>query len=172
MHPDIFIDDFEITENTEEIHAVLGRCLILATRFDNLCDHAAKFLDIKTYCAVILPGEKFEEYVTELFAKLSTLNSNINVLPIGDYEKQALHNARLARNELAHNLAVGMTGCLDIKIDECNFKINISRLISDIAAGDYVISAILSHLSKYPPINCSESNYRDRIVRWVDGVPA
>lgn len=172
MHPGIFIDDFEITENTEEIHAILGRCLIFATRFDNLCDHAARLLDIKTSCAIILPSEKFEEYVAELFAKFSTLNNNINSLPIGDSEKKVLHKARLARNELAHSLAVGMTGCLDIKIDECNFKIKVSRLISDIAAGDYVISAILSYLSKSPLINYSESNYRDRIVRWVDGVSA
>lgn len=169
MCPDIFIDDFEITENTEEIHAILGRCLIFATRFDNLCNHAAKFFDIKTSCARILPGDKFEEYVNELFEKLSTLNNNINVLPVGDFEKEVLHKARIARNEFAHSLAVGMTGCLDTKIDKCNVKKSVSMLISDIAAGDYIISAIISHLNQYPLPNFSESNYRNRIVRWVNG---
>ena len=53
MSPDIFIDDFEITENTEELHAILGRSIIIATRFDNLCDHTAKFLQLKMSCGNI-----------------------------------------------------------------------------------------------------------------------
>ena len=61
MNPDVFIDDFEITENSEELHAILGRCVIISTRFDNLCDHAAKFLEIKTLCAAILTDGEFEK---------------------------------------------------------------------------------------------------------------
>ncbi len=38
MQPDIFLDDFEVTENTEELHSILGRSLVIATRFDSLCD--------------------------------------------------------------------------------------------------------------------------------------
>ena len=47
MNPDIFLDDFEITENTQELHAILGRCLIVATHFDLLCDHTSKFFKLK-----------------------------------------------------------------------------------------------------------------------------
>lgn len=169
MSPDIFFDDFEITENTEELHAILGRSLIIATRFDNLCDHVAKFLNLKISCATILSTDNFDEYVIDLFTKFSTLNNNINVLPIGQPEKDILHKARIARNEVAHSLTVNMTGCLDTKIDEQGFKTQISDLVFEISAGDFIISTILSILNKDPLPNYSESNYKERIVDWVQG---
>jgi hypothetical protein len=169
VSPDIFIDDFEITENTEELQAILGRSLIIATRFDNSCDHVAKFLNLKMSCATILPSDKFDEYVNELFSKFSTLNNNINVLPIGQPEKNILHKARVARNVVAHSLTVGMTGCLDIKIDEQGFKTHVSDLVLEISAGDFLISTILSILNKDPLPKYSESHYKKRIVDWVQG---
>jgi len=169
VSPDIFIDDFEITENTEELHAILGRSLIIATRFDNLCDHVTKFLKLKVSCATILPNDKFDDYVNDLFDKFSTLNNNINALPIGQPEKDILHKSRVARNEIAHSFAVGMTGCLDIKIDEQSFKKHISDLVMEISAGDFLISTILSILNKDPLPDYSESNYKKRILNWVNG---
>jgi len=170
VSPDIFIDDFEITENTEELHAILGRSLIIATRFDSSCDQVAKFLNMKTSCATLLPRDKFDKYVNALFSKFSTLNNNINALPIGQAEKDILHKARVARNEIAHSLTVGLTGCLDIKVNEQNFKNHISNLVLDISSGDYLISIILSILNKEPLPNGSEGNYKKRIVDWVQGV--
>ena len=105
MNPDIFIDDFEITENTEELHAIFGRCIIIATRFDNLCDHTAKYLKIKTSCAALLTDSEFENYANELLNKYSTLNKSINSLPVANIEKSILHNARVARNEIAHGFS-------------------------------------------------------------------
>lgn len=169
MKPDIFIDDFEITENTENIHAILGRCLIFATRFDNLCDHAAKFLNLKSSCVAMLSREKFDEYVTSLFSKFSILNSNINTLPIGESEKDILHKARFARNEIAHSLAVGMTGCLDTKINERDFEKHALNLVAEISEGDYLISSILSILNKDSLPKCSVCSYTDRVLTWVKG---
>lgn len=169
MYPDIFIDDFEITENTEELHAIFGRSIIIATRFDNLCDDTAKYLNLKMSFATILPSNEFDDYVNELFAKFSTLNNNIKCLPVGQPEKDILHKARVARNEIAHSLAVGMTGCLDTKIDEQSFKTHISDLVSVVATGDFLISTILSILNKDPLPNYSESSYKERIIDWVKG---
>lgn len=44
MQSDIFLEDFEMTENTEKLHSILGRSLVVAIRFDSLCDHTLKLL--------------------------------------------------------------------------------------------------------------------------------
>jgi len=167
MNPDIFIDDFEITDNTEELHAIIGRSLVIATRFDNLCDHIAKVIKLKTSCAIMLSDKEFESYVTGLFNKLSNLNNNIHSLPIGQAEKDTLHNARKARNEIAHNLTVGMTGCLDLNFDEDHLKNHITTLIEKITLGDFLLSTMLSILNKDPLPNFKETKYQKNVVDWV-----
>lgn len=52
MNPDLFIDDFERTENSDALHAILGRSLIVATRFDAMCKAAALQVDFRK---VVLP---------------------------------------------------------------------------------------------------------------------
>lgn len=169
MSPDIFVDDFEITENTEELHAILGRCIIIATKFDNLCDHAAKFLGLKKIYSSLLSDAEFEECVNAILCKFSTLNGSINSLPLESSEKDVLHNARRARNEIAHNLSIGMTGCLDTKIDEFFFKEKVSLLVANVASGDFLISKILSILSGDPMPIYTEKFYQDRVICWVRG---
>ena len=169
MAPDIFIDDFEITENTEELHAILGRSIIIATRFDNLCDHTAKFIDIKQSFVSLSESDEFDYYVNKLFNNFTNLNNNIRSLPLGQPGKVILHNARIARNEIAHSLTIGLTGCLDAKIDESNFKAKISDLVSKVAVGDYLISTLLSILNNDPLPIYSESHYSQKIIDWVQG---
>lgn len=144
-----------------------GAVLLL---LQDLIIHVSKFLNLTMSCAAVLPSDKFDDYVNELFSKFSVLNNNINTLPIEQPEKDILHKARVARNEIAHSLTVGMTGCLDLKIDDQDFKTHISNLVLDISAGDYLISTILSILNKDPLPNYSESNYKKRIVDWVQGI--
>ncbi|MDE8601569.1 hypothetical protein M3I01_001320 [Marinomonas sp. RSW2] len=169
MQPDIFIDDFEITENTEELHAILGRCLVIATRFDSLCDDTLKFLEFKSSLSALLPKEQFEEYVDKLFRKFTPLNSNIKAFPIDDSCKSILHIARKARNEVAHSLCKGMTGCLDDKVDEEGFKSYLSDLISKIADGDLLISKILSIINHDPLPRYEQGQYQTEIINWVLG---
>ncbi len=169
MNPGIYLDDFEITENTEELQAILGRCLIVATRFDHLCDHTSKYLELKNSFVMVVDRQKFEDYATELIGKFRALYKNIESLPIADDVKDILHAAREARNEIAHSLAIGLTGCLDTKIDENYFKSHITRLIREVAAGDYAISVILSLLSKEPLLQQSSEDYQDNVVNWVLG---
>lgn len=169
MSPDIFLDDFEITENTQAYHEILGRCLIIATRFDNLCDKSVKFLKIKKNAVVkfFCSEETFNQYVDDLMANFSTLNKNIKSLPIDDDIKSILHDARNARNEIAHSLTVGLTGCLDTKLNENEFVSKIEALISRVALGDYVISTILSILNKDPLLRMDSATYQYKIVAWV-----
>ncbi|WP_041411437.1 hypothetical protein [Shewanella pealeana] len=169
MSPDIFLDDFEITENTEELQAILGRCLIVATRFDYLCDHTSKYLELKNSFVMVVDRQEFEAYATELIGKFRVLYKNIESLPIADAVKDILHAAREARNEIAHSLTIGLTGCLDTKIDESNFKSQVIQLIQEVAAGDYTISVILSLLNKEPLLQQSSKDYQNNVVNWVLG---
>ncbi len=169
MNPNIFIDDFELTENMEVIHAILGRSLIIATRFDNLCNHTEKYLQLKTSFSMILSGDEFEFFVDAIFDKFSSLNKSIKHLPIGQIEKDILHNARKARNEIAHSLSMGMTGCLDTKVDKNHLESNVSLLIAVIASADFLISTMLSILNDLPLVNYTESHYKQKMVDWVLG---
>ena len=169
MNPDIFIDDFELTENTEELHAILGRCLVISTRFDNLCDAVAKFLKLKTVSPTLLSKDEYNDFITSMYEKFSTLNNNINSLPIEQDVKDILHIAREARNNVAHSLSIDMVGFLDIKMDENIFKSQVSSLVMEIGAGDYLISALLSLLNKEPLPNYTENDYKRKVIKWVLG---
>lgn len=170
MDPEIFLTDFEITENTESYHAILGRSLILATRFDNLCDHTAKFIKLKSSRTLrsIATEDQFEDFVNDLIGKYSSLNNNINGLPVPGEVKTILHGARKARNDIVHSMAIGWTGCMDTKVEDEEFKKQIIELVSKVAAGDITISIILSVLSKEPILNAeSIRTYEQNIVNWV-----
>lgn len=170
MNPDIFLYDFEITENTQELHAILGRCLIVATHFDHLCDHTSKCLELKnSYVKAAADLQRFEDYAIELMDKYRSLHENIGSLAVNDDVKHILLAAKKARNEIAHGLAIGLTGCLDTKIDESNFKPHLTQLIQELTAGDYFISLILSLHNNDPLLQFSCKKYQDKIVGWVLG---
>ena len=83
MDTDFFLTNFEITENTESYHAIIGRSLILATRFDNMCDHTAKFINSKSSLILrsVATEDKFEEFANDLVGKYSSLNDNVITQP-------------------------------------------------------------------------------------------
>ncbi|MFX4839118.1 hypothetical protein ABTB79_19900, partial [Acinetobacter baumannii] len=47
MSPEIFFDDFERTENSDYLHGVFGRCLVIATRFDSMCVRLSQAIKLK-----------------------------------------------------------------------------------------------------------------------------
>lgn len=170
MNPGIFITDFERTENTDELHGLLGRALIVATRFDSMCNAAAIAFELKAGFAqhAILEEAEYEEYTSKIVEKFRTLNQNINTLSfLGDISV-VLHDARKARNYVAHELAKGLTGCLDSTVNEDKLIKEVSDLIVDIAYGDIAISLTISAF-KGDPVPTKEfvASYTDRIVSWV-----
>lgn len=170
MNPDIFITDFERTENTDELHAVLGRALIVATRFDSMCEAAAVALELKTGYAdhVILGEVEYQEYASKIVERYRTLNQNINTLSFPSDISVVLHDARRARNRVAHELAKGLTGCLDTAVNEDELLQEVSDLIMDIAYGDIAISLTISAFNGDPvPTKQFVASYKDRIISWV-----
>lgn len=170
MNPDIFIADFTRTENTDELHGGLGRALIVATRFDSLCEAAAIAFEIKVgFAELVVIGEvEYEEYASKIVEKYRALNQNIKTLSfLGDISV-VLHGARKARNRVAHELAKGLTGCLDTKVHEETLLQEVSDLIMDIAYGDIAISLTISAFNDDPvPTKQFIASYKDSMVKWV-----
>lgn len=170
MNPDTFIDDFERTENSDDIQSIIGRALIMATRFDSMCEAAAIAIDIKKEAvskSVMADGE-FEAYASKIATKYRTLKTNIKSIGLPSDIAVILHDARMARNAVAHDLAKGLTGCLDTKIDEDRLIREISELIMDIAYGDIAISLTISMFNdELLPNEQFIASYKDKIVNWV-----
>lgn len=170
MNLDIFITDFERTENSDELYAILGRALVIATRFDAMCEAAAIILKIKEnpFPILFMKDDAYKVYVSEILSKYRTLSKNIKSLGLPEDISGILHNARKARNTVAHELSRNFTGCLDTKIDENDFIQEVSKLIMNIADGDIAISVIISLINHDPVIRDELIQfYKDNIVRWV-----
>lgn len=170
MLPDIFISDFERTENTDGIHAILGRALIVATRFDSMCEAASIALEIKKNAPLtaFITDEEYDAQVQEILSKYRTLNGNIKSIGLPNEFSVVLHDARKARNNVAHELSKGLTGCLDTQIDEEKLIKEVSELMLDIAYGDIAISYVISLFNKDPMPRAEYiASYKNSIVQWV-----
>lgn len=170
MNPDIFISDFERTENSDELHAILGRALIVATRFDSMCEAAAFGLRIKkdAVLSAYISEEEYDHYLIRLISKYRDLNGSICSLGLPDDISVVLHDARKARNMVVHHLSKGFEGCLDEKIDDLAFVELVSELVMDIVCGDIVISYIISLSNGEPCPNTQfVSSYKDKVIQWV-----
>ena len=168
MNDDIFIGDFERTTNSDALHAILGRSLIVATRFDAMCKAAALQVYFRTVVIPITDDENRSMLLTKIAEKHRSLNSSINALELPKDTSVLLYDANAARNAVAHDLTKGLTGCLDIKIDEASFIQEVSELMFDLAYGDVVISHTISMLNgEASPRAEVVSNYVERVIRWV-----
>ncbi|HCI5735007.1 TPA: hypothetical protein NPO28_001718 [Klebsiella variicola subsp. variicola] len=161
--PDIFLTDFEITETTEFFHAVLGRCLIVATRFDSLCDHACVLTRFKS-------GELSLSELEEEVVKFRTLASNIHKIVPKDMLPELFDifdKARIARNSIAHGLCKGLTGCIDTKVTDLDFIQMVQEVIEPMALADYWISYYLSKLNQEPLLQIKPENYQNNFLKWA-----
>ncbi|MBH9154517.1 hypothetical protein I5K45_27050 [Pseudomonas aeruginosa] len=170
LSPDVFVMDFERTENSDELHGIFGRALIVATRFDSMCEAAAITTKIKgslvreSVCSDI----EYKDFVSKLIERHATLNSNIQSLGLPKDASEILHSAREARNYVAHELTRGKVGCLDTKVNENILICEVSELVEKIVYGDVVISILISRQSNDPlPINYSIENYKEKVIKWV-----
>lgn len=170
MNPDIFITDFERTENSDEIHSILGRSLIIATRFDSMCEAAAIALELKrgAVSSAIMTDDEYDSYAKKISSKFRTLTGSIKAIGLPEDISVILHDARKARNIVAHELSRGLIGCLDSKINENELIRDVSELMMDIAYGDIAISFTISLFNGEPTPRIEFiSSYKDKIVKWV-----
>lgn len=170
LSPDVFIMDFERTENSDELHGIFGRTRIVATRFDSMCEAAAIMIKIKASWVgkAVCRDVEYKDFVSKLTERRAALNSNIQALGLPGEVSEMLHSAREARNCVAHELTRGKVGCLDGEVNENNLIREISELVEKIVYGDIVISVLLSKQNNDPlPINYSIEEYKEKVIKWV-----
>lgn len=108
------------------------------------------------------------ELFSEIAKRNKTLNSSIATLNLPQPMEVILKDANHARNAVAHDLAKGLTGCLDTKNDEASWIHEVSDLVFDLAHGDIAISLTISALNRGPLPNSSfVSSYVARVIKWV-----
>lgn len=165
----IFIEDFERTENSDKIFGVIGRALVIATRFDSMCKTLARGVDLKFPSLLRgISDNDFESLVEQALKKSSTLDKSIKNLGMPDDISVMLHDARKARNAVAHDLTVGLEGCLDCKIDESIFLREVSEYMFDLAHGQVLISILVHKFNGEEPLQPELIPvYKDKIVNWV-----
>lgn len=169
VSPDVFIEDFERTEHSDYLHGVIGRSLIIATRFDSICVSLAMAADLKgSIISLTLREEDFNVVVNRVTSKYRTLNNSIQSFKQPAEISSILHEARNARNAIVHSLTKGLEGCIDRRVNEDAFKIEVSDSIKIVAEGDLVISFLMSAFSNEPIPNLEYlSEYKNKIVNWV-----
>lgn len=169
MSPEIFIEDFERTENSDYLHGVIGRSLIVATRFDSMCTALSMALEIKAGAIYLLNSdEDFNQFITQVESKYRTLNSSIKTFKLPGQISEVLHQARKARNEIAHSLTKGIDGCIDTKISNDDFIDEVSNLLGKIVDGDIIASLLMSSFNNEPILNNpSLEKYKIKIINWV-----
>ncbi|QEK37487.1 MULTISPECIES: hypothetical protein [Acinetobacter] len=186
MSPGIFFEDFEKTENSDYLHGVFGRCLVIATRFDSMCVRMSKAIKIKEEVILRIIEKQFNELDTEneikklrneaefnqlvekTLSKYLTLDKSIRTLGLPEQLSAILHEARKSRNEIAHSLTRDLEGCIDTKIDNTILIKKIEKLIENIVEGDIIISILISIFNEDPILNSQNlSQYKDKIIDWV-----
>jgi len=170
MNPNIFIQEFERTDNTDKLHAILGRALIVATRFDSICKQAALHNGLKKEIGIYLVNddEARSRVLQSVADKHRTLSLRIQSLLLPKDVSALLDDARKARNAIAHELSEGLTGCLDFKINEGELIKRVYDLVLSLAYGDVVISQVMSVLNNEPqPRADFLSSYVNNVTRWV-----
>ncbi len=177
----IYFDDFERTEDSDSIQAVIGRALIVGTRFENLCKHTYKLIVIQEkqieYRMHKLLSDNpdaidkvYNKFFDDTFGKFVSLLKSIKGLELPNDYADVLESAKNARNELVHSATIGLEGCIEIKLSE-GIEIllsEIKKLVSMIAEGDYLISTLLTQMNKDEMLSPSHAeSYKANIVNWV-----
>ena len=173
MKPDIFLDDFSRTAESDAYYAVLGRALAFATRFEANCRSLATIIAIRMNPEIFLESpERQSEFVQRAGDRALAQHLN-NFAPLfadppGLNSQVALTEAREARNEIAHETALGVIDWLSDPEYRKAFLQNIERLMRVIALGDRVVSVALSSLTHEPlPTGQFLGNYENRVAAWV-----
>jgi hypothetical protein len=169
VKPDIFMDDFERTVWADAHYAAIGRALVFATRFDAGCKTLNIMISVKNKKALLNTEDDIQSFVNRLF-KLH-LAEHIKTIA-GDKKKlkTILDKARLARNEIAHEITLGFDRCIDNLPKKAvqNMMKRLKKLIRSLAEGDRAISLISSIVThECPPNPKFISEYPQLIEKWV-----
>ena len=165
-------DNFERSEFSDEIYAVLGRAITIAARFDASCKVLARspFIRVAIATKSALVESEFEDVLSKIQGKYKNLNRAIDSLGVTGTAEEILTRARECRNELIHEAPLGSEVGFDHMEEEQiqQFMLYLEGLLLPIIRGDALVSAMIStnndeDLSNYP----FSKDYESRYINWV-----
>lgn len=64
----VFIADFERSENSDQLFGIVGRALVIATRFDSMCKALARAIDLRARVGLLgfMSNENFDLLVEKV----------------------------------------------------------------------------------------------------------
>jgi len=173
MKPDIFMDDFSSDVEKDASYASLGRALALATRFEMGCRTLAKILLLKINPELRLESiEQQSEALRaagdkRLFAHIRAFGPRFQPIPGVDIES-LLHEAREARNVIAHQIAAGAIDMLSHEDGRRWLREHLERQVRAVAIGDRIISVALTTLTNdLMPAPSFVKDYDRAVTSWV-----
>ena len=121
---------------TDEVYAVLGRALAYATEFENNCRELAHLFDIEN------TKEEFSYEVFKL-VKSGTLHSKVKLLVdehgMPDWVEEKIHNARKARNYIAHEAATDHKRMMLSEQLMKSLETTLMQMVGEIAEGNQIV---------------------------------
>jgi len=166
---EIFMDDFERTEWADSHYAIIGRALVFASRFESGGKRLSALIGLRKHRSILDSEKDIDSFMEEL--RKRSLATHFAQLGLNQGEADdILKEARLARNEVAHEIALGMDLCLDLlpKNAMPDLVERVRVLSIRMAKGDFVISVFASVLTKEPvPGNTFLGYYVDRVTNWI-----
>jgi len=126
----------ERTEESDAVYAVLGRALAYATEFENNCRNLAHLFDIEK-------SESEFSYEIYKLVKSGTLHTKIKLLidehGLPDWVEEKIHEARKARNFIAHEAAEDHRRMMSAPQLMKNFETTIMQMTGEIADGNQIV---------------------------------
>ena len=175
MKPDVFMDDFGRTIYGDDLYSIIGRALTVSTRFEAMCKMLNTMFHVKSKHGILESEEQISVLVNKIrsspLARHIKEIAKVNKNAIGfDGLRDLLDAARIARNEIAHEITLGLDMCIDsIEEDKItDLKIELEKSIKSIAQADKIISLIVSIVTHEPiPSGDFLESYPDRLKSWV-----
>jgi len=172
------------TEFSDELYAVIGRALTFATHYDINCKALANTIDIRQNVDLMHDQEKFHDMLEKWSKrqlkggidkvtstiKTSLKNDGIANDIIEAFEEtifQPLEEGRIARNFIAHELALGMAGNSENEDFRKRTIDMVKNNISIIAKADFFVAGFIENHINKRGITPSMESYIERIVDWV-----
>lgn len=165
-------DNFERSEFSDEIYAVLGRAVTIAARFDASCKTLARLplFSIAIATKSALKESEFEDLLLTIQGKYKNLNRAIDSLGLTGTVEEIMTKGRECRNELIHEAALGAEVGFDHMEEENiqQFMRYLESLLLPIIRGDALVSAMISSNNNEDISNYLFSKeYESSYVNWV-----
>ncbi|SRR6266705_2854905 len=165
----------ERTEFSDAIYAMIGRALAYATSFEATCRALGSLPDIRQQ---VQEMRQFIQDADEAFAaaveKIWERRLRQHVKRILEYHEfpsnvaDTIKRAKSARNEIAHEIALGISHTVETDAGRSDLIAKLSRLVQGIAEG-YIIIELASLIETHEPLPTSQflSTYPTQIVDWI-----